>query len=223
MFDTPLAGEATERDALRPIPAPKWVPFCVVLGLVLLLLITPFVVSALSPAPIVNKVGLFQRYSLEAEHDGGEAIGGFIGPQGWFEANSSGPRQKNAEEKSPLTSYTFVSPDHRDSIVVELHGDVASPVELLQSQTPIAATLVPNEVLPSVAGLEIAALDVDLRAGAGSTQFLIACRPGEPSACLLITSKAQAWLGDPRFGQRQKDGVMLPEVREMLSSLEVYS
>ena len=224
MSSTATPSEAVPRDAqaITPIPQPKWVPFGVILGLILVLLTTPMVFAVVTPAPVENKVGLYQRFSLDVEHNSGEAMGGFIAPEGWFEVTSGDPtRDRDTDHQA--SSYTFVSPDRRDTITVEMRGDVLNPAELLQSQTPIAATLVPSSVLPAQPGIELSALDVDLRAGAGNTQYVSACSPGVPSACLLITSTAQAWFGDPRLSQRQEDGVMLPAVREMLNSLEVFA
>lgn len=233
--DAAARVEAAPVTPLAMIPTPKWVPFSVILALVLVLLIAPFVLIFVTPEPVANKVGVFQRFSLQTAHGDSEAIGGFIAPEGWLLVTDGDPAQQTSEDAgedaeanddtaTQPTSYTFVSPDKRDSITVEFHGDVTDPGELLQQQSPIGATLVPSAVLPPQAGLDISALDVDLRAGSASTQYLTACaQRSAPTACLLITSKAQAWFGDPRFEQREDDGIMLPEVRDMLHTLEVYA
>ncbi len=238
----PQGGEegeltATASDQVQPaIPSPKWVPFWVVIGLVCVLLGAPTVFAFVTPKVETLPVGVFERASLslseEQTEDETSVIGGFIAPEGWFEVKPEAGEAESSDEQADEapSQRTFVSSTGRDRITVELVSGVDSPEALLQerapigtSLTPIGFAMVPREVLPVEGGVELSALDIDLRAGSASTQLITACSTRTPTVCALITSEAQAWFGDPRFAQRQEDGVMLPEVRSMLSTLEVFA
>lgn len=232
----PLGAGSDVATALAPertqsvIRAPKWLPFTIALSCMAVLLLIPQLLTVLAPIADDYPVGVLELVKLSASDDHESAIGGFIAPEGWSTAKLSDPSQDDGEEdaaEDPSTR-TFVSPDHLESISVELLIDVSGVEELMRARAPIASSDEEIEAaktqldFPELEGFQLSAFDFMLGPGNASTQMITACAVAAPNVCMLVTSQTQTPLDDPRFEQRQSDGVVLPEVRSLLRTLEVY-
>lgn len=186
----------------------------------MLLIVAPIVLSAVAPAVVEGKVGVFERVTLSAGAGDSRAIGGFIAPEGWTRIEAEPVENKSDSTEASVQS--FISPDERATISVELHSDISDPEQLLTQNAPVGAAFVPTSTPAAVNNFTLALRNFDLEAGTGGTQMIAACASLIKTNCLLITSTVSASVADPLLESDLQGGYLVPEISPIIESAEVF-
>lgn len=192
----------------NPVMRPRWAAFSVILGVILVLIITPGVTSAVVPPQADGVVGFYERFTLFSEADDAGVMGGFIAPQGWLAIDA----EKTENGKPELS---FKTQDGDVSVTTSVHAPVASPEALLREEAPVGATLTPIRRLESAPLLTADLLEFDLEAGGGVSQRIAVCEVIRNYSCILFEVEVTA----NRAGADASP--LLPDVAAMVASAEV--
>lgn len=192
----------------KPAVRPRWIAFSVILGVILVLLITPAVTSAVVPPPAEGVVGFYERFTLHSEPDDAGVLGGFIAPQGWV-AIAPDEATNGKPERS------FQTQDGAVTVTASVHAPVESPERLLRDHAPVGATLTAIHRLDSAPLLTTDLLEYDLEAGGGVSQRVAVCETLRNYSCLLFEVEVSA----NRVGADATP--LLPDVAAMVASAEV--
>ena len=202
---------------------PRWVPFVIVLAVLITLFVIPVVMLVAAPDRGENTVGVYERVRFEADHDGARVVAGFIAPQGWQRAvtepdadeGESEPDAAATGEGESVDDAEFTAADNSAWIFADLHTEVASPAQLLREAAPIGAALSPVQALDSGNGLDTFFIEYSLDAGMGISQLITTCDRGVTPSCLLFQVEER--------GSTHAAGTVMPELAAILKTVEVYS
>ena len=187
---------------------PRWIAFSVILGVILVLVITPTVVGAAVPPRAEGVVGFYERFKLHSEADDSGVLGGFIAPQGWVAIDADETADGKPEQR-------FMTQDGDVSVTASVHAPVESPEALLRDEVPIGAALAPIRRLESAPLLTADLLEFDLEAGGGISQRIAVCEVLRNYSCILfdveVPTNRAGFDADP----------LLRDVAAMVASAEV--
>lgn len=142
--------------------SPQWLPFVVVVSVIIVVVTAPLLLHMLSPDDR-GRIGVFERVTYEEEIGDDAVLAGMVAPEGWYWSEAPGEG-------------SFTNDSGTVSVVSELLVDVQNPSEELERSVPVGARLIPPD--PPVTredGLEKYSVTYDLEAGAGTSRIAIVC------------------------------------------------